>query len=444
MRIFMANGKRKTGEILPRNYGIRLSMPRGVSDVFISPASYVLAQIMLETPTEIKARVREWARRKGHNAEEAINELGEAVRKREGSKNLLNLSRRTATRQLTDMAIEEMKHEGRIFRGDVRSKEKGSYMFCLQEPPRSRDVDIGWPGSRVENVEGIISEGKLKDATYVGVHMAIPEIALATDHGSGLAQSENMTGLFPAQRRMRNSKVPSLPFTFNFFKPIGQMNEGEIEQHRIVTDLLMEYYLDKATQYGISIRALENPKIFSQELVRAITGEDDRASFKVIRQKETGVSRDKITSEEDRRHASVRKMAENIRAYLEEVRSCYFAGYCREFVGTDWETVAMRFESRGRGPVYSVVTSEEHPPLVVGRRLGHKAEDWARSYDPVRKDHVAEKIGIKYSMIDDVTRRDSVVELILPDDALAKRGIHIPENLRREYSGLRRRIGEQD
>lgn len=434
---------RKTGKIIPRNYGIRLQKRFGHFDMFIPPSSYILAQLMLETPKEIRTRLSDWAERNGRNFEEVETEFVNAVVKREGTKNILNHSRRTESKHAHNLALQSVKRRGRIIDGRVKSKgrehsdnfvREGYYKFYLVGLEQRRDeINIGYPGSRTETLDNLFSEGKFKQATAVGIHLAVPEIALYWDDKLNTPQRANMTGLFPADRE----PTPELPFTFNFFKTRNKMSEKEKELHSFLTDLIMDYYLEEKSQFELSVTALANPEIYSQTLVDAIKSPQDLATFKVMRQKEEEISK-KIPSTQDRRYAAVTTLVEAIKGYLENRWHCHFSGYCREFVGTPWKTIAQRFEPKNTGPVYSIVTSEDHPPIIVARRLLNKATDWWNSTDKLQTETLSEKLGINYKTIDDVTRKDSNTKLLTPDISLKDSGISVPQNLQEEYDELRR------
>lgn len=432
-------GRRATGGILPRNYGLMLDMP-GREALFVSPLTYMIAQIALETPAEIRTRLSDWARRHSTSLEEAVNELREGVEKKEGSKDLLNYSRRTATRS-SDLILKRMRHYGGTFTAEVKSRSGEGYRaISLPEPRFRRDVTIGYPGASCECPDHIYGETKNTRAAQVCAHLAIPEVALALDEHIGLSREANMTGLAPSERRM-NAPSPALPFTLNTLKDPSKMTDHERAIWQQATDLIMAYFVEGRSQYELNGKALGNPALYSAALVAAIKDNRDRAEFKVIRHAEETRARSSLTSEQDRRYAATTTLVENIARFLTETWRYVAAGYCREFVGTPWETVARRFESGGKGPVYSVVVSDEHPPLIVSRMLGEKARDWHTSYDPVQRDSIAGKIGVRYSMNDDVTRRTSIVEIKLPDDQLIRAGVHIPGNLKAEYDSLRARIG---
>ena len=435
--------KRKTGTILPRTYGILLDMPGFAT--FVSPMQYVLAQLAFETVSEIQERVGDWAVGHGSGLENALKALEVGVLEIEGTKNILTHSRRTLTRQASDLTLRKVRHYGSKFdaevksRGDFRDNE-GYRKVSLREPPKIQEVVIGYPDNTCSCPDHHYGSFKRKRLNPVCMHVAVSEIALSIDTRFDAPQHGNMTGLLPRQRLM-NSPLPALPFTFNFFKEPQSRSEEEQLVWRLATDAIMKYYTQGESQYQLDIELLNNPTIYSKALINAIQGPNDRARFEVLRQKEEEFPIEKLTARQNARHASVTGMLKDIYSYIIKKHSCFPAGLCREFVGTLWETVARRFEPRGRGPVYSVVVSEQHPPIIVARLLGEKTPDWHESYDPVQTDHLAEKIGLgRYSIVDDVTRRTSNVQLRLPDKALRGFGCHIPENLRREYDELRARM----
>ncbi|PIN89894.1 hypothetical protein COU60_02255 [Candidatus Pacearchaeota archaeon CG10_big_fil_rev_8_21_14_0_10_34_76] len=434
----MVRKRRKTGEILPRAYGIRISMPRGIEDVFVSPAPYILAQLMLETRSEIRARIKDYAERNKVDETELTEEFVEKVKKRNGSKNILNFSRRTRTRR-SNLALEGLTHRGSRFSGSVKSTEEGSYLFTIPEPPAFRDTPIGFPGAWVNTKDKIYSEEKGK-MVVVGTHLAVPEIALITDEQTKMSQSENMTGLYPTQRQMR-SPMPVLPFTFNIFKNLERMTDKERERHSLITDLIMRHYINGATQYEISVEALNHTELLSPELISAIKNPRDRARFKVLRQKEKEFIEGSLTDSEERRYAAITNLVENISTYLKETHGYIPTGYGREFVGTPWEAIARRFEpprESTSGLVYSIVTSEGHVPLIIKKQLGNKSHNWQDVNDPMQTLHIAHKIDRTYDIVDDMTRQDCAVTLPSPDKKLRELGIQIPQILQKDYDELRK------
>jgi hypothetical protein len=431
--------KRRTGKILPRNYAILLSMPSGHEDLLVSPFTYMLAQLALETPGEIRTRLKDWARRNNVSLDTAVNELREGVEKLEGTKNLLNFTRRTETRDC-DLALRRMKHYGNTFTAEVKSRTKEDYRaVSLPEPRFRRDITIGYPGASCECPDHIYGDSKKARASQVCMHIAIPEVALALDERLRLAQAENMTGLSPKERRMRGP-LPELPFRINTLKDPQRMTEEEKSVWADTTDCLMRYFVERHAQYDINRDVLENPFMFGPALNQVIRDNRDRAEFKVIRQKEEEIARSKLSSVQDRRYAATTALLDNISRFLIEKWGYVPAGYCREFVGTPQETVARRFEPWGKGPVYSIVVGEEHPPLIVSRRLGEKASNIYHSNNILQRDTLAENIGMPYFTTDDVTRRVSTVEIKLPDKQLIQAGFHVPENLQAEYNALRSKI----
>lgn len=434
-------GRRATGGIIPRNYGLMLDMP-GREALFVSPLTYMIAQIALETSGEIRTRLTDWAQRHSTSLDDAVNELRGGVEKKEGTKDLLNYARRSAKRA-NDLILRRVKHYGGTFTAEVKSRSGEGYRtVTLREPLMRRDVAIGYPGSSCECPDHIYGDTKSRTAAQVCAHLAIPEVALALDERMSLSREANITGLAPRERQMR-APFPTLPFTLNTLKDPRKMTDHERAIWQQTTDAIMDYFVEGKSQYELNGDALENPALYSSALVAAIKDNRDRAEFKVIRQTEETRARSSLTNEQDRRYGAVTTLLGNISRFLTEKWGYAPAGYCREFVGTPWQTVARRFEPLGRGPVYSVVVSDEHPPLIISRTLGEKAGNWHESYDPVQRDTLAEKIGISYSMNDDVTRRQGTVTIKLPDKQLQEARVQIPANLQDEYTSLRNKIGQR-
>jgi len=405
--------KRKTGEIIPRDYGIRLDLPG--KDLFIPPSSYVLAQLALETPIEIRTRIADFAERNNLGKTRLEREFKEAVRKREGSLNILNFSRRTKTRRTN--TVFKIRREATRFTGTVKSKEEGEYEFSLPLPNSRSEINMGYPDARATTEDNLYNEGKGRMAV-IGFHLAIPEIAIYHDSKSNISQNNNMTGLYPSQRNT-GRRLPELPFSFHDFDyPNSEL-----------TDLIMAYYLDDLSQFELSKRVIANQALFSRELTKAISSPLDLALFKVIRQKEREIGIEK-GSLESRRLGSITTILDNLEDYFKS-QGYYPAGYSREFAGTEWETIARRFEPRKHGPIYSIVVGE-HPPLIVKRNLGDK-----RPFEVLESDIPPENRVGWYKSIDDVTRRDSITEVILPDLKLESAGYKVSQTLKQEYESLR-------
>lgn len=436
---------RSTGTIAPRAYGVRLFMSPYVESVFVPPHSYLIAQLMLETPDEIRARLTDWAHRNGGSPKDVTESFARAVEKREGSRKILNMSRFKNRKKLLHV-LPDMGRFGAVFSGQVRSKDDDPkrewYQFTIPEPPMRREVPISYPGATVETVQNLRAGEKIRGTTYVSPHLAAVELALVHDERTRASQEENITGLTPQDRKMK-AGTPKLPFTFNFFKDPANLSRKERTLYDLVTDALVTLYLGKGTHYETDVELLGHSEIYGPELTNAVTSPRDLATFKVIRQGEVNRKSEEANTETGRRDASVRTLVNNLELYLERTRKYYSTGYCREFVGTPWEAVARRFQSSTDNPVYSIVTSDNHPPLVVKRDLGHKAAEWVDSRDMAqvqgmrRGADFAAFIGVKYESVDDATRRNSTVEIILPDVKLMSREYRVPRNLQAEYDALR-------
>jgi hypothetical protein len=421
---------RKTGEFIPRYFGLRLAMP-GNFDVFIHPTSYLLGQIMLETPGEIRARVRDWAERHEENYEEVLESLVEEVKKREGTKNMLNYSRRTRTRQESNLVLKSVNHYGRSFTGETKSKGHGRYYtFTIPEPPLRREITISYPGARDSSPDNIWNEVKGKDLTFISTHLTIPELGIFYDNTSGLPQRSNITALAPREREMKTG-LPNLPFNLHTLKDPLKMSSRELELYQTLTDLFMEYYLNRTCQYELDKLALADSRVFSEELQKAILDSRDIARFQIIRQKEKKV--EKSTTRSDRYHAAVTNMLQNIESFLKKRYKYNFTGYMREFPDSEHETIAKRLEPQKSGPVYSLLTINGLP-ILVKRFLDHKAKKWHNPMDTGRTPPL--KRRYIFRSIDDVTRRESKTQIIFPDKQLEKEGYVVPQILKEKYNSI--------
>ena len=363
--------------------------------------------------------------------------------KREGTKNVLNYSRRTAKRK-SGLTLREMVHNGDRFYGDVKSKGKfplneGYYEFTIKEPPEKRDINIGYPGSTVNTPDKYWSDGKKKNVTVVVTHLTVPEIALFNDQMFGLNQDSNITGLSPKERST-GLPLPEPPFTFNRFTKNYKRNLAALDFNQLITDLIMEYYIDGITQYEMSVRIANEPRLFGAELLKAIRHPGDRGRFQVLRQMEKQIEPE--DSIEDRHYASARALMGRIERVILESRSGYhFTGYMREFPSKDpknsYESISKRFEPAGRGPVYSLFIFEGIP-IIVKRDLGHKVDDLMSNDGAEQETHPFKRLGRRYSSIDDVTRREATTEIILPDTRLIGQNILVAQNLRDIYDKVRK------
>src|SRR3989338_5384501 len=81
-----------TGEIIPRDYGI-ITYNEG-RKLFVSPSKYAVGTLILERPGQIRARLREKADRDGLDFKELEDAFVKGVVRREGAKNILNISGR--------------------------------------------------------------------------------------------------------------------------------------------------------------------------------------------------------------------------------------------------------------------------------------------------------------------------------------------------------------
>jgi hypothetical protein len=169
---------RETGVILPRYYGLRINMPRGES-IFVTPMHYALAQLLLESPSEIRLRLEDWAEFNSQNPIEVKSEFVSGVQKKEGTKNVLNFGRRTANRQSQDsMALRKVKAYGNKLTAEAKSKGKGNYhAIFIPQPNEHRSVKISHPGAHCECPDASWGEVKGRNSTSICTSLAALDFA---------------------------------------------------------------------------------------------------------------------------------------------------------------------------------------------------------------------------------------------------------------------------
>lgn len=86
--------KIRTGEIIPRDYGIFIQ--RANRKLFITPMNYLIGGLLLATPEEISQKLKQKAHQLRIRQSTLKKELLEAVKKREGTDNILRYGGRTA------------------------------------------------------------------------------------------------------------------------------------------------------------------------------------------------------------------------------------------------------------------------------------------------------------------------------------------------------------
>ncbi len=435
------NTRRATGEILPRTYGIMLEMP-GNHNLFVTPMAFALAQIQLERPREIRARISDWAKRNDKNKAEIEEKFRRSAGNEHERDAFLNHSRQPNTNG--KLALKEVRHLGAAFKADVKSRthKEGSqdnvdyYHVALHHPLANRDITIGFPYGECGCEDSRWNSYKKKSVTAECVHMAALEIALATDVASRAASDKNITGLTPEARKIyldRTSTLahPSLPFTFNFFKPLADCSESQGAQHRMLTDMIMNHFVRKKGHYELNGEALSHIELFSPVLLKALAHPLDRARFAVLKQDKRTIT--PKSPAEDRLYGSITEALDKIDARFQTELGFVPVGYVREFVGTPWEVVATRYVEKyrrgGTGLVYSVCAREDVPPVIVCRNLEHKTGNLLDSKDPQPCVHPFARLGKTFPSRDDATRRMSPTRVILPTARGEDKGIKVSANL---------------
>lgn len=432
--------KRHTGEIIPRTYGLIISMPDR-DNLFVSPMSYALAQIKLERPSEVRARLNDWAKRNHLPEGETERIFKEAVG--QNKEVLLNYMRNPFNP--LKPTIRNVRHRGEVFTGEVVSgtydPDTGEVKYhdvSLRHPSASRDINLGFSRGECDCGDARYNGYKKRTVTAVCSHMAALEIALSTDGQTRVSKADSMAGLLPRDRTMTSGRSnlpnPRLPFAFNIFD--RRMNNQDRRRYEILTDMVMDYFIGERGFYEITGMALSHPEIFSSELLKALNSHKDRARFAVLRQDEKSVSPE--SESKDRMYAAITHALEQIKEYMAS-RNFFPAGYTREFVGTPWEMVATRYiqpRSEGAALAYSVGTSKDMPPVIVRRHLGHKSGNLFDLTSEVDHIHPFARIEIPYESRDDTTRRMGQTQVFTPISRAKGSSINIADNLVQRYKGL--------
>src|SRR3989338_2712431 len=334
----------QTGEILARDYGIIL-YPQPHRKVFLSPSKYALATIMLETPGQIRQRLREKAERNSLKFEDLVEELATGVKRRFGSKCFLNSHTRKVIR---NPAL-----YGATITADIKAKSRGYYHTSIVFPDSPQcghtQMDCHCKSGYWDGV---------KRFEEVCTHLAALETAIAYDNKTRAPMTQNITGLPP---RKRPQVV--LPFT--------------IDEHTI-TDIVWDYCVEGKNHAQINQELLTRAQLYSPQLVQVLTHPRSWARFGIVRQKERTYEEGN-NPEPNAYYSAVKSVEAQITKLLTK-RGFIREGYAREFTGTPHQVVVQRF--RQGHEVYHLCIKEDLPPVLVRRFLGSRASDFYHSTDP--------------------------------------------------------------
>ncbi|HLC46868.1 MAG TPA: hypothetical protein VJI75_03950 [Candidatus Nanoarchaeia archaeon] len=408
-----------TNEIIPRNYGITLHSPYN-KRLFLCPSQYMLGHLTLETSAEIRARLHEYSERKGIPYRKLSSDFRAKVMRREKGTGIIDLSRR--------LALKEVNRYGGKISAQVLSKSGvDHYPVNISDAQRFPSGRLP-PGIEYHDSKCSCESAFWADVKEIDIscpHISALEIALVSDNNSPKDSAKrNITGLTKKARGDFNE----LPFALS---RIGAFSNGRIAipEQRALTDLMMGYYLENKNQYDIDVEALSDEMMYTPALRAEML--NGSAVFSVLRQKESAAS--DLSSSEARYQGAVRALVERISSEL-QTRDYRSKGYAREFVGTDFESVARRWENGVKA--YHICTSRENPPLIVVRHLEKKAHDWMRPDDP-RQDSPFRRIGESYTSIDDASRREGSTQVVIPGERPDSM-LFVPEELKRRYAALKR------
>ncbi|MBC8500524.1 MAG: hypothetical protein ISS25_03105 [Nanoarchaeota archaeon] len=406
----------RTGEILERDYGITLHLS-GVKKIFISPVKYAIAELMLETPSRIRERIKEKARREGVSIKELSDKLVQGVLKREKSKDFLNRNTRGSLRKV------EL-HSGVTYSAQVRSKEKSGPDFfnvLIRNPFISDDRFFEYEFMRCSCDDNFWND--IRNFYAMCIHLSELEVALYRDELEGLSAKKNLTRLFPRERKPNPWDTSSMPFTF-FDK-----GTGRAERDRLLTDVLFERYVDGKSYSKINRELFQNRDIYSEALIYAI--EEGAGRFEVLRGKERTREKRLLAPNDKRRYGAIKALEKRI-IRMFDYFNMWKKSYVLEFQGTPWEVTAQRFEKKDS--VYSLCIGKNMLPLIVKKTLRNGiVSDWTISED--RNLNSPFKRKSTYESIDDTIRRIGLTQIIIPGIGAGAK-IDVPGMLRQEYRRL--------
>jgi hypothetical protein len=398
----------RTGEIIPRDYGIVLR--RKGTKTFVSPSKFAVGTLLLEKPEAIQRRIADIAQRTDTSIDEVTKALEKGIkRKREGA------------HILTDNMLFDARLLGNAITAKIISKS---------DPEAYHEVRIAKPltygdTTQYDDVQCSCSSGfwdGVKTVQEICPHIAALTIALYRDEKSRLSADENTTGLTPSRRL----PAPSLPFAFQ------EKSLGWGKRDKALTGMLHQYYTGKKKHVGINKEALASPEIYSSWLAKTIQNQQGSATYEVVRQAEKTIDRDSLSTA-DRELYGASKALEGRAVQMLKKAGFKPAGYCLEFKGTPHEVVAQRFVNGFA--VYSLCMRQDMPPFLVRKNLHGKAQNPITAV-ATRQDSPYTRKGW-YESIDDATRRECSEQIIVPGTQKDSQ-INVPIRLQRKYASLMR------
>ena len=406
----------RTGEILPRDYGIELRLP-GRRKLLLSPVKYVLAKLMLETPLEVRARLQDKADRDGlsESVDELYYELEKGVKRRHKTKCVLTYDGRDV--------FEDEKHKtkryGHEIHSHVKAKSRGREEVKIRFPNKD-NAHVGYQLISCECPDTYWDGTKSYDEAMC-THLAALEIALHLDNQSRSPQEDNLTGLLPRER----SPVV-LPFRF------FEGGRGSEVHDQLITNAVWDYYVEGKNMLEINKGLLSVSSLYSAQLVTAFNDQRwQKARFVIVPQKEKVLDPTQLSSTQIRLYAAIKAVEERATRMLWD-RGFYRDGFGLEFQGTVHEVVARRFKNR-TGRVYSLCIKEGMPPIIVQKDFESERVDLLRTSD-YRVDSPFLRLE-EYDSFDDSTRKNVDTRVLIPGLS-PKSEIRVAQNLQTLYNSL--------
>jgi len=384
-----------TGEIIPRDYGIIIE--RENKKLFITPMNHIIGELILATPQEISQKLAKKAGQLKIRPNTLKKELAEAVKKREGTDNILRYGGRKALHWVRNY---------NTIAGKVISKSRPEIcgvQISYLENAKPGELNYASIGSDNPNEFWAKVKSKNRNLEIMIDQAAALDLAIHKDNKQRKSAKNNLTRLFPRQR-------PETAMPFNIADPL---------------EIIIEYYIEGRKRFELNKELLAKTENYTPELLQTFQNHPDNVYFSVIRQAEKEVQK----THPDRQYFGAVKALE--KRIIQELKSKIFVWdqYGLEFRETQNETVSKRY--RKGDQVYSICTQAGQPPLIVHKKLGEKAKNWITAKE-ARTDNPYKRTEI-YTSTDDTTRRQAWTQIITPGKG---NNIFVPEILKKEYGRI--------
>ncbi|MFB6089332.1 MAG: hypothetical protein ABEK36_06140 [Candidatus Aenigmatarchaeota archaeon] len=393
----MVKYKGSGSPILKRDYGLVLEMRGGErgggSKIYLFPTNFLFGRALRTGPGKLKNIL-------GMDDCE-LNEFGNMISKREGSKNLINTYHSEAILGNLDnkKSFPEVKNE--YLSGAVKSKKRGWYGVNIKRPFISynselllNDVVCGCD----DKIHSTKKGGKWS-SDVVCIHSSTLWDDLAEYLKRRESGNENLYGKkgWLLNEPLRNDLF--IPFTFMEYDERGESSQGD----RLLGDLLKERYLNGENFYDMDREMLKNPHFLTDGSRNLIERGDIK--FELIQQ-----DRKKENGKNDHVNEKA-NMAKNIDRKLKSLDM----GFYRSGKTLEEGLPSDRYELPEKDLAINVVYSEEFPPFLAVKKLKGEVKMDGNDSDIEPYKYMGATLKDR---VDDKTRRVADVRYSTPNKIL--------------------------